>query len=60
MKEIYFDHIAGTPLDPRVKEEMLPYRTNIFGNPQSRHSFGERTKEAIEIARQRVARLINA
>lgn len=60
MEQIYFDHIAGTPLDPRVKEEMLPYLTNIFGNPQSLHSFGERTKEAIEIARQRVARLINA
>ena len=35
MKEIYFDHIAGTPLDPRVKEEMLPYLTDTFGNPKS-------------------------
>lgn len=60
MKQIYFDHIAGTPLDPRVKEEMLPYLTDTFGNPQSLHSFGERTKEAISIARQRVARLVNA
>ncbi|UCD83601.1 MAG: cysteine desulfurase [Deltaproteobacteria bacterium] len=60
MKTIYFDHIAGNPLDPRVKEAMLPYLTDIFGNPQSMHSFGEQTREAIDEARAQVAQLINA
>lgn len=60
MKQIYFDHIAGNPLDPRVKEVMLPYLTDIFGNPQSMHSFGEQTKSAIDEARATVGQLINA
>ena len=60
MKQIYFDHIAGNPLDPRVKEAMLPYLTDIFGNPQSMHSFGEQTKAAIDEARTQVGQLINA
>lgn len=60
MEQIYFDHVAGNPLDPRVKEAMLPYLTDIFGNPQSMHSFGEQTKAAIDEARNQVAQLIKA
>ncbi len=60
MKQIYFDHIAGNPWDPRVKEAMLPYLTDIFGNPQSMHSFGEQTKAAIDEARAQASQLINA
>lgn len=60
MKQIYFDHIAGTPIDTRVKDAMLPYLADIYGNPQSLHGFGERVKEAIDKARVKVAQLINA
>ncbi|MEK9149834.1 MAG: cysteine desulfurase family protein [Candidatus Desantisbacteria bacterium] len=57
---IYLDHNATTPVSPRVREEMLPYLAEIFGNPSSLHSFGRKAKEAIEEARIRVAHLISA
>jgi cysteine desulfurase len=60
MKRIYLDHAASTPLHPKVLEAMLPYLQEEFGNPSSLHSFGQKAKAAIEEARSRVARLINA
>jgi cysteine desulfurase len=60
MKRIYLDHIASTPVHPDVLEAMLPYLKEKFGNPQSLHSPGQQALEAIEDARDRVARLINA
>lgn len=58
---VYLDHNATTPCDPRVVEAMLPYFTNIFGNPASRsHQFGWQAKEAVDLAREQVAKLINA
>jgi len=60
MRRIYFDHIAATPLHPDVLEAMQPYMTEYFGNPQSLHSFGQDTAQALEEAREKVAALINA
>jgi len=60
MRKVYLDRIAGTPLHPRVKEAMLPYLGERFGNPQNLHSFGQTAAEALEAARARVAALINA
>tara|TARA_R110002072_G_scaffold42064_19_gene118556 strand:- start:146849 stop:148096 length:1248 start_codon:yes stop_codon:yes gene_type:complete len=58
---IYLDHAATTPCDPRVVEAMLPYFTEMFGNPGSRnHSFGWDAENAITTARQQVADLIGA
>ncbi len=58
---IYMDYSATTPVDPRVAEKMIPYLTEKFGNPASRsHAFGWEADEAVELAREQVASLVNA
>ncbi|MGV2873566.1 IscS subfamily cysteine desulfurase [Colwellia sp. E150_009] len=60
---IYFDYSATTPVDKRVAEKMMQYMTNEghFGNPASRsHKFGWQAEEAVDIARNQIAELINA
>ena len=58
---IYLDYAATTPVDPRVAAKMIPYLTELFGNPASRsHAYGWVAEEAVELAREQVATLIGA
>ena len=60
MRRIYLDYAATTPMHPEVVKAMLPYFTDVFGNPSSIHSYGQEAKGAIEEARVKVADLIGA
>lgn len=57
--KVYLDNAASTRLHPEVLEEMLPYLSNYFGNPSSIHSYGRKTKAAIENARKSIANHFN-
>lgn len=58
-KPIYLDYNATTPIDKEVADAMIPYLTEIFGNPSSSHYYGYQTKKAIEDARNQVALFLN-
>jgi cysteine desulfurase len=58
--EVYMDHGAAKPVDPRVLEEMMPYFTESYGNPASFHTEGFKAINALKKARGQVASLINA
>ena len=60
MKRIYMDYSAGKPVDTRCLEAMGPYNQEIFGNPSSVHLYGREAKEALEKAREQVAKLVGA
>lgn len=57
---LYFDYAATTPLDPRVREAMLPHLSEEFGNPSSLHAEGRAARAAVEQARGEVAALLGA
>lgn len=55
---IYLDNNATTCIDPAVLEEMLPFLSGCYGNPSSAYSFGAKARDAVELARERVAALV--
>lgn len=57
---VYLDYNATSPVDPAVREAMLPYLGARFGNPSSRHEFGRHARQAVEEARARVAAAVGA
>jgi cysteine desulfurase len=58
---VYLDYSATTPVDPRVAQKMIPYLTEMFGNPASRsHPYGWTAEQAVEEAREHVAALLGA
>jgi cysteine desulfurase len=58
--KVYFDNAATTPLAKEALDEMMPFLTENFGNPSSIHSYGRKSRAAIEKARKIVAAAINA
>jgi cysteine desulfurase len=59
MRRVYLDHNASTPVHPEVLAEMLPYFGEVFGNPSSVHAFGRAAREAVDTARERIARFLS-
>lgn len=58
-KPVYFDHAATTPLCKEALEKMLPYFTEVFGNPNSQHAYGRESVKAVDEARDDIAKIIN-
>ncbi len=59
-KRIYMDYSATTPMREEVLEEMMEFMKTEYGNPSSIHSFGRDSKNAVDTARDRIAKTINA
>lgn len=59
-KIIYLDYAATTPVDPQVVKSMQPYWTNSFANPSALYQLGRETNKAISIARESIAKILNA
>ena len=60
MQRIYLDYNATTPLRPEVRDAMMPYLTEAFGNSSSIHAYGREARTAIDTAREQIADLIGA
>ncbi len=56
---IYLDHAGTTATDPRVLEVMLPYFTQLYGNPSSVHTVGQEARHALDLSRERVAKVLH-
>jgi len=57
---IYLDNAATTKTKPEVVEAMLPYFTELYGNPSSVYGFASQNKEAVTVAREQIAKALNA
>lgn len=60
MRKVYLDNAATTPLLPEVREAMMPFLGEVFGNPSSLHDWGDVARQAVDTAREQVAQLIGA
>lgn len=60
MREIYADNAATTALSPAVLEKMMPYLTEVYGNPSSLYGIGQTAKNAVETARANIAKNLGA
>jgi len=60
LKRIYLDYAATTPVHPSASRAMSPYLSRVFGNPSAVHYHGRRARRAMDLAREKVARLIGA
>lgn len=60
MERIYLDHAATSPAHREVVDKMIPYMTEVFGNPSSIHAFGRQSRQVVDEARRTCARSINA
>ena len=60
MRKVYMDNAATTAVTPAVLEKMMPYFTEYYGNPSSVHEFGRKAKEGLDLAREQVAKALNA
>ena len=60
VKTVYLDNNATTRVAPEVLDAMLPYFSELYGNPSSMHSFGGQVAQSIREARGQVASLIGA
>ena len=58
MQTVYFDYNATTPLDPKVREAMLPFLGEVWGNPSSVHHVGRQARAQLDEARERAARVL--
>jgi cysteine desulfurase len=60
MRKVYLDNASASPLLAEVREAMMPYLGDVFGNPSSLHDWGDGAREAVEGARERIAGLVGA
>ncbi len=60
MRKVYLDNASTTSLLPEVRDAMLPYLGELYGNPSCMHEWGDAAREGIESSRQKVADLIDA
>ncbi len=58
MRPVYFDYNATTPLEPEVREAMLPFLGEIWGNPSSVHQLGRQARARLDEARERAAQVL--
>jgi len=60
MRKVYLDNASTTPLRPEVRQAMMPFLDEIFGNPSALHDWGDAARQAVEVAQAQVAQLIGA
>src|SRR5688572_7608012 len=57
-RTIYFDYNATTPLDPQVRDSMLPFLGEVWGNPSSVHHVGQQARAALDDVRDRASQVL--